>query len=127
MQKEVAERLVSPPGSRAFGYLTVQMSVFAEAKILFPVSRGAFQPPPKVESAVVKLTPRDSAADLGVDDRAAFLEFASLCFQHKRKTLRNNLVDVYGAERVDALPQVKRRAEQLSVRELADLYKVLRG
>ena len=126
MQKEVAERLTATPGTRAYGYLTVLTSVYAEARILFPVSRGAFQPPPKVDSAAVLLTPRDESATPGLEDRRAFLKFASVCFAHKRKTLRNNLLDFYGAEQVEALPQAARRAEQLSVGELAELYRLLR-
>ncbi|MEO7142279.1 MAG: 16S rRNA (adenine(1518)-N(6)/adenine(1519)-N(6))-dimethyltransferase RsmA [Bryobacteraceae bacterium] len=127
MQKEVAERLVAPPGVRAYGYLTVQTRLFAVPELLFPVPRAAFHPPPNVESAVVRLTPRNAAAEFGVADAAGFLKFASLCFQHKRKTLRNNLAGAYGKERVDALAQAKRRAEQLSMAELAALYHALSG
>ena len=125
VQKEVAERLVSPAGARAYGYLTVQTNLFAEPELLFPVSASAFQPPPKVESAVVRLTPRDSAENFGVTDRPGFLAFASQCFLHKRKMLRNNLAPVYGKDRVDGLPEAKRRAEQLSIEQLAALYRVL--
>jgi 16S rRNA (adenine1518-N6/adenine1519-N6)-dimethyltransferase len=118
VQAEVAGRLAAAPGSRDFGFLSVQTQVFSRPEILFPVSRMAFRPPPKVESAVVRLEP----CDFAIPDRAAFLRFASACFRHKRKTLRNNLVEVYGKERVDALEEVARRAEQLSVKELAELF-----
>ena len=125
VQKEVAERLVSPPGTRTYGYLTVQTRLFAEPELLFPVAAGAFQPPPKVESAVVRLTPRDSAKDLAIGDTKEFLGFVSQCFGHKRKTLRNNLAPVYGKERVDELPEARSRAEQLSIAQLAALYRKL--
>ena len=123
VQAEVACRLTAAPGSRDFGYLSVEAQLYSRAEALFPVPRAAFRPPPKVESAVVRLEPRDPAAEFGIVDRARFLRFASVCFRHKRKTLRNNLAAVYGAERLDALAESRRRAEQLSVRELADLYR----
>jgi 16S rRNA (adenine1518-N6/adenine1519-N6)-dimethyltransferase len=92
-------------------------------ELLFPVLRAAFHPPPKVDSAVVRFEPRDPAADYGIDDPAAFLRFCSACFRHKRKTLRNNLASIYGKERVDGLVETRLRAEQLSVAELAALYR----
>jgi 16S rRNA (adenine1518-N6/adenine1519-N6)-dimethyltransferase len=125
VQAEVAARLASPPGSRDFGYLSVQAQLYAHVETLFPVSRTAFHPPPKVDSAVVRLDPRDAAAELGVDP-AEFLRFASAAFRHKRKTLRNNLAPLYGKERVDTLAETRRRAEQLSLTELAALYRTLR-
>lgn len=125
VQKEVAERLVASAGTRAYGYLTVETELFAEAELLFSVSRSAFQPPPKVESAVVRLVPRHSLEGFGIEDRAGFLAFASQCFQQKRKMLRNNLAALYGKERVDSLPEAKSRAEQLSVSQLAALYRML--
>ncbi len=125
VQAEVADRLSSGPGSRAFGYLSVQTQLFSRPEILFPVARTAFRPPPKVDSAVVRLEPRDAAADLGIVDPVPFLRFASACFRHKRKTLRNNLAPVYGTERIDALPEARLRAEQMSLADLAALYRKL--
>jgi 16S rRNA (adenine1518-N6/adenine1519-N6)-dimethyltransferase len=125
VQAEVADRLAAQPGTRDFGFLSVQTQLYSRPAILFPVSRTAFRPPPKVDSAVVLLEPRDAAADFGIEDRALFLRFASVCFRHKRKTLRNNLTEVYGRERVDALEEIGKRAEQLGVRELAELYRKL--
>lgn len=123
VQSEVAARLAASPGSRDFGYLSVLTQVHARAEILFDVSLDAFRPPPKVDSAVVRLTPRDAAAELGIADLAGFLRFAQSCFRQKRKTLRNNLGPVYGLERIEGLPEARLRAEQLSVAELAGLYK----
>src|SRR5262249_18355354 len=96
VQLEVAQRLAAEPGTRDFGYLSVQTQVFSKPSILFTVAASAFRPPPKVESAVVLLEPRK----FEVEDRAGFLKFASACFRHKRKTLRNNLAEVYGKDRV---------------------------
>jgi 16S rRNA (adenine1518-N6/adenine1519-N6)-dimethyltransferase len=125
VQAEVAARLASPPGSRDYGFLSVQAQLYAHVETLFPVARRAFRPPPKVDSAVVSMEPRDAAAELGIADRAAFLHFASAAFRHKRKTLRNNLAPVYGKDRVDAIAEMSKRAEQLSLSELAGLFRKL--
>ena len=121
MQAEVADRLAAKPGTRDFGYLTVQTQVFANPEILFAVPRDAFRPPPKVESAVVLLTRRSLPE---VPDPASFLKFASMCFRHKRKTLRNNLMPLFDLSAMDEGPL---RAEQLSIAELAGLYAKLRA
>jgi 16S rRNA (adenine1518-N6/adenine1519-N6)-dimethyltransferase len=116
MQAEVAERLAAKPGTRDFGYLTVQTQVYAEPKILFSVPRDAFRPPPKVESAVVGLERRRHPE---VEDPVSFLKFASLCFRHKRKTLRNNLAPLY---ELGTGEEGRLRAEQMSVAQLAALF-----
>jgi 16S rRNA (adenine1518-N6/adenine1519-N6)-dimethyltransferase len=116
MQAEVAERLAAQPGTRDFGYLTVQTQVHAQPEILFAVPRDAFRPPPKVDSAVVRLERRSLPE---VEDPAAFLKFASLCFRHKRKTLRNNLAPLY---ELAGLEEGRLRAEQMSIAQLAALF-----
>ena len=118
IQKEVAERLVARPGSRAYGFLTVQTALFASARMLFEVKPGAFHPPPKVDSAVVLLEPRPAAPA----DPDGFLRFAGLCFAHKRKTIRNNLAEVYGKDLVDAWPEAGLRAEQIPLEGLMAMY-----
>lgn len=125
VQKEVAERLTAQPGSRDFGFLTVQAGVLCRAEYLFAVPPAAFKPPPKVDSAVVRLHPRDPRADWGLEDPADFLRFASLAFRQKRKTLRNNLRETYPA--IGESAHAGERAEQLSVRDLVDLYRRLEG
>ncbi len=127
VQKEVAERLTALPGSRQYGYLTVQTAVYADPRYLFTVNRGAFSPPPKVDSAVVRLTPRNAKTTFGIDDVPAFLGFASTCFTQKRKTLRNNLAPRYGRDRLNDLPQLKARAEELSIAELNVLFQALQA
>ncbi len=121
IQKEVAERITAPPGTRDYGYLSVLCQVSAQVKYLMTVPPDAFRPPPKVFSAVVQLTPRPEPL---VADTPAFLQFASLCFAQKRKTLRNNLVDQYPA--IESQPEAKLRAEQLDVARMADLWQRLR-
>jgi 16S rRNA (adenine1518-N6/adenine1519-N6)-dimethyltransferase len=125
VQSEVAARLAASPGGREYGYLSVLTQLSARPQVLFEVSRTAFRPAPKVDSAVVLLEPRDAAQEWDLPDQRAFLRFASACFQHKRKTLRNNLAPSYGKERLDALTEGRLRAEQLSVPQLAALYRQL--
>ena len=123
IQKEVAERITAAPGGREYGYLSVECQFFAQTEYLFSVPSSAFQPPPKVDSAVIRLSPR---ASLPVDDPAGFLAFVSTCFRQKRKTLRNNLAGKYPPESYEGRPEISRRAEQLSLQEFLDLFSFLR-
>lgn len=120
IQKEVAERITAKPGVRDYGYLSVECQLFADVEYLFSVPPGVFQPPPKVDSAVIRLTPRPS---LAVEDADGFLGFVSVCFRQKRKTLRNNLAAAYSPEAYESRPEISKRAEQLSVAELVTLYR----
>lgn len=116
IQKEVAERVTAKPG-RDYGYFSVLCQFFAETEYLFTVPPGAFQPPPKVDSAVIRLTPRRK---LAVDDPDAFLSVVSACFRQKRKTLRNNLAETP--------PEfAAMRAEQLSVAQFVEMYGRIRS
>ena len=119
IQKEVAERLVAQPGSRDYGFLTVQTALFATARLLFEVKPAAFHPPPKVDSAVVLVEPH--RRDFGVDS-TRLLRFVGRCFEHKRKTIRNNLAEFYGKELVEAWPEAGLRAEQLAVEDFVRMY-----
>jgi 16S rRNA (adenine1518-N6/adenine1519-N6)-dimethyltransferase len=119
VQREVAERIVAGPGSRDYGFLSVSVQTFAEARILINVPPDAFRPPPKVESAVVELAPRPHPA---VADPVSFLKFVSAAFKQKRKTLRNNVAPLYGRPAIDAQPEAKLRAEQLSIEQLANVH-----
>lgn len=123
VQLEVAQRVCAKPGSRDYGFLSVSAQMHCLPELLFHVPASAFSPPPKVESAVIKLMPRpfDKAWTTG------FLEFASRCFALKRKTLRNNLLPYYPREAVDTLDEGGLRAEQLSVERLSALYQKLSG
>ena len=125
VQSEVAARLAASPGGRDYGYLSVLTQIHARAQVLFEVPRTAFRPAPKVDSAVVLLEARDATREWDLPDKTAFLRFASACFQHKRKTLRNNLAPSYGKDRLDAMAEGRLRAEQLSVPQLAALYRQL--
>jgi 16S rRNA (adenine1518-N6/adenine1519-N6)-dimethyltransferase len=128
MQREVALRLNAKPGTRDYGFLTVATRLHAKTELLFKVPAAAFKPPPKVDSAVVRLTPwfRESA-DAPAGDPAPLLAFVGLCFRHKRKTLRNNLAGIFGDEAVAALPEANLRAEQLTLEQFRSLYHRLTG
>jgi 16S rRNA (adenine1518-N6/adenine1519-N6)-dimethyltransferase len=117
IQKEVAERITAKPGRRVYGYFSVECQLLSQAEYLFTVPPGAFRPPPKVDSAVIRLTPKHTCATIDVD---RFLGFVSMCFRQKRKTLRNNLGGMF-----DAGVYAARRAEQLSVEEFVELYRAL--
>ena len=121
VQAEVARRLASVSGTRDYGYLTVATRLFCEPEILFRVPSTAFHPPPKVESAAVRLKMHDP----GVESPRRFLEFVGQCFRHKRKTIRNNLAGIYGKDVIDAWPEAPMRAEQLSLEQLAGMYRRL--
>lgn len=119
VQEEVADRLVAQPGSREYGFLTVRTRMVADAEKLFRVPPAAFRPPPKVHSALVRLTPHTPVAAPGL------VEFVARCFRHKRKTLRNNLTGAYPSHQVDTLPEASLRAEQLSLDEFRYLHQRL--
>jgi 16S rRNA (adenine1518-N6/adenine1519-N6)-dimethyltransferase len=127
VQAEVAARIVAEPGCRDYGYLSVMVQAQARAERLLEVPRAAFRPPPKVDSAVVRLEPLDPLKTLGVKDLSSFLKFAGICFRYKRKTLRNNLTGLFDRSAVEAAVGPKDRAEQLGVPNLVKLFGVLHG
>jgi 16S rRNA (adenine1518-N6/adenine1519-N6)-dimethyltransferase len=122
IQKEVAERITAHPGSRDYGYLSVECQFLATTEYLSTVPPGAFKPPPKVDSAVVRLIPRTQEEAFPVD---GLLGFVSACFGQKRKTLRNNLGGFCSREVLSEMPDLSRRAEELSVAEFVELYERL--
>lgn len=122
LQKEVVDRMVCPPGSRDYGRLSVMVQYYCEARRLFTIGPGAFSPPPKVDSAFVRLIPRArEAMPAGVDD-AAFAEIVRAAFAKRRKTLRNALHGLLDAEDFAAAGvDSGQRAEQLGLEEFAAL------
>jgi 16S rRNA (adenine1518-N6/adenine1519-N6)-dimethyltransferase len=124
IQKEVAERIVAAPGSRDYGYLSVEAQLLAAVRKLFDVPPSAFQPPPKVDSSVVRIEP-GRRADLS--DPEDFLKFVGMCFRMKRKTLRNNLAGAFDRDAVAELPEASLRAEQLTIEQFAGIYRRLVG
>ena len=131
IQLEVAERIVAAPGRRDYGYLSVVSQWFGRPEIVFPIPAGAFRPPPKVDSALVSFQMPGERAKITVDDETAFLEFVKECFAQKRKTLRNNLRGRLGSQAEGVLLEAGvaagARAEELTVGELAGVFRVVRG
>jgi 16S rRNA (adenine1518-N6/adenine1519-N6)-dimethyltransferase len=125
VQKEVAERVAAAPGHSAYGYLSVRTQLFADVECLFGVKATAFRPPPKVDSAVLRLTPGNRVAQLAIADVDDFLRFVARCFRHKRKTIRNNLAGLYPPEAIEGWPEAGARAEQLSLEQFAGMYRRL--
>ncbi|MDR2057631.1 MAG: 16S rRNA (adenine(1518)-N(6)/adenine(1519)-N(6))-dimethyltransferase RsmA [Dysgonamonadaceae bacterium] len=124
LQKEVAERLSSKPGKKAYGIITVLLSVWYDIEYLFTVEPEAFDPPPKVRSAVIRMT-RNSRTQLDCGE-TLFATIVKTAFNQRRKTMRNSLKQLMGKENVSlALPVFDKRPEQLSVEEFIDLTKLI--
>jgi 16S rRNA (adenine1518-N6/adenine1519-N6)-dimethyltransferase len=131
VQREVADRIAAEPGGRDYGMLSATTQLYARVEKLFTLAPGAFVPPPKVHSTVLRLTIDPQQEKLGVAGDG-FIDFLRLSFGQKRKTLWNNLKAEYeGAELKRALAEAKvkatARAETLSLAESAAVYRALRG
>ncbi|MEN5427877.1 16S rRNA (adenine(1518)-N(6)/adenine(1519)-N(6))-dimethyltransferase RsmA [Stenotrophomonas pennii] len=121
LQKEVVDRMAAGPGSKVFGRLSVMLQAYCEVTSLFVVPPGAFRPPPKVDSAVVRLVPRDPST-VGIHDPKRFADVVKAAFGQRRKTLRNALNNVVSAEQFAAAGvRPDARAEQLEVAEFVAL------
>lgn len=95
VQKEVADRLTAPPGTRTYGGLAVGVQAVARAERLFPVPAGAFHPPPRVDSAVIRLTPR-AQPDVQEAELAPFRRLVTGLFGFRRKQLHRGLRELTG-------------------------------
>ena len=121
LQKEVVDRMAAAPGSKVYGRLSVMLQAWCEVTSLFVVPPGAFRPPPKVDSAVARLVPRDPAT-VGIVDPKHFAELVKAAFGQRRKTLRNALngiVDEAGFAAAGVRSDL--RAEQLDVADFIAL------
>ncbi|MHB8526266.1 MAG: ribosomal RNA small subunit methyltransferase A [Candidatus Acidiferrales bacterium] len=126
-QLEVAQRIAAHPRSRDYGYLSTLCQFYARPELVFQIPPGAFQPPPKVTSALIEMQLPGERAVLGIRDESAFLKFLQLCFAHKRKTLRNNLRGTYAHGAVAkslaaAALTDNSRAEELTLHQFAELF-----
>lgn len=115
IQKEVADRLVSPPGNKSYGILSVLLQAYYDLEYLFTVGPQVFNPPPKVNSAVIRLK-RNERAALSCDEKL-FRRVVKAGFQMRRKTLRNALKPINLPEQMRESPVLDRRAETLSVED----------
>ena len=130
IQSEVARRLAAEPGTRDYGYLSVVTQLYARPEFVFEIPREAFQPPPKVTSALVTLRLPGERSKLALRDEQIFLNFVKLSFSQKRKTLVNSLRSLGKPEKIRAALaslDLRRdaRAEQLTVAQLAILHTLI--
>ncbi|HEY0433961.1 MAG TPA: 16S rRNA (adenine(1518)-N(6)/adenine(1519)-N(6))-dimethyltransferase RsmA [Chitinophagaceae bacterium] len=117
-QKEVAQRIAAPPGSRTYGITSVLTQAVFSVEYLFEVSESAFQPPPKVKSAVLRLLPLAKTADF--TSWKSFVLLVKTAFNQRRKTLRNATRTLFDAGTLQEAI-FEQRAEQLSVEQFATL------
>jgi 16S rRNA (adenine1518-N6/adenine1519-N6)-dimethyltransferase len=123
IQKEVAERLASGPGSKTYGILSVLLQAYYRVEFLFTVNETVFIPPPKVKSAVIRLTRNDR--DKLECDEALFFKVVKTAFNQRRKTLRNSLKTFYiDYERGEVGHLAGKRAEELGVEDFVRLTRL---
>ncbi len=124
IQKEVAERLAAPPKNKTYGILSVLLGAFYDIELLFTVSETVFIPPPKVKSAVIRLT-RKANLNLNCDE-VMFFDVVKTAFNQRRKTMRNSLKKFW-FEKFDPeqYPVFRQRPEELSVEEFVALVNIL--
>ena len=126
IQKEVAERIASKPGKKAYGILSVLLQAYYDIEYLFTVDEHVFNPPPKVKSAVVRLT-RNNRQQLDCDE-ALFKTIVKTAFNQRRKQMRNSLMGIVGKENpLLNDPIFTKRPEQLSVEEFISLTKLIQN
>jgi 16S rRNA (adenine1518-N6/adenine1519-N6)-dimethyltransferase len=127
VQFEVAVRIAARPGRREYGYLSALCQFYTRPEIVLRIPPGAFRPPPRVTSALVRMTLPGERASLQVRDEQSFLKFVQTCFGQKRKVLRNNLRAVAPDDRIRAALnscalRPDARAEQLSLAQFSTLF-----
>lgn len=124
IQKEVAERMAALPGSKTYGILSVLLQAWYDIEYLFTVPEHVFNPPPKVKSAVIRMT-RNRVRQLGCDERL-FKQIVKTAFNQRRKTLRNSLRSLVGKE-CEILSETifDERPERLSVEQFIGLTNLL--
>jgi 16S rRNA (adenine1518-N6/adenine1519-N6)-dimethyltransferase len=130
VQREVADRIAAEPGSRDFGLLSATAQLYCKVENLFTLPPGAFAPPPKVHSSVLRLTVAPRFEELAVTP-AEFISFLKGAFAMKRKTLINNLKENYPREKIksalaSAALRADVRAEAVSLDKMAALFRNLR-
>jgi 16S rRNA (adenine1518-N6/adenine1519-N6)-dimethyltransferase len=124
IQKEVAERIASKPGKKAYGILSVFLQAFYDIEYLFTVDEHVFDPPPAVKSAVIRMT-RNNVRALDCDEEF-FRKVVKASFNQRRKTLRNSLKVITGINPVTNADSIlNKRPEQLSVAEFVELTNIL--
>ena len=128
IQKEVAERIASHPGTKAFGILSVMIQAWYNVEYLFTVDETVFNPPPKVKSAVIRMTRNDTTA-LGCDE-VLFKRVVKAVFNQRRKMLRVSLKQIFAGNMPDAeffaQEIMTKRPEQLTIQQLVGLTNMVK-
>lgn len=126
IQKEMAERLASPPGKKSYGIISVLIQVWYDIEYLFTVDENVFNPPPKVKSAVIRMT-RNKRTELDCSEKL-LKTVVKTAFNQRRKTMRNSLKPLLGKEcELFSLPVFDKRPEQLSVEQFIELTHLVAG
>ena len=124
-QKEVAQRVVSKEGNKTYGVVSLLIQAYYDCSLLFTVKKGSFSPPPKVESAVIRLTRKENYEDLGCDYKH-FRQVVKISFGMRRKMLRNSLKSLINdREDLKVKELFNKRPEQLSLEEFIDLTNLI--
>ena len=118
-QKEVADRVVAPPGSKTYGVISVLVQAYYDGELIIDVDRYQFAPPPKVQSAVIRLTRKENQ-DLGCDHKL-FRQIVKQSFGQRRKMLRNTVKSFVKGDLPKDMPVFSQRPEQLSVQDFVQL------
>ncbi|PKR82162.1 16S rRNA (adenine(1518)-N(6)/adenine(1519)-N(6))-dimethyltransferase [Brumimicrobium salinarum] len=122
-QKEVAERVAEPPGSKKYGILSVLMQTYYDISYCFTVHENVFNPPPKVKSGVIRCI-RNERTHLPCDE-TLFKKVVKATFNQRRKTIRNGLKVILDVQNLPAHPYLKQRAETLSVKQFIELTQLV--
>lgn len=117
-QKEVAQRIAEKPGTKTYGILSVLLQAFYKIEYLFTVHENVFNPPPKVKSAVIRLT-RNEVKQLNCNEDL-FFKVVKVCFNQRRKTIRNSVKALSGNNHIESA-YLEKRPEQLSVQQFVEL------
>ena len=123
LQKEVAERLAAPPGSKTYGILSVLLQAYYDIEYLFTVHENVFTPPPKVKSGVIRLT-RNKTMHLSCDEKL-FKSIVKMAFNQRRKTMRNSLGSLICNDELKANPIFNNRPEQMSVTDFETITQLI--
>ena len=119
LQKEVAERIAAPPGSKVYGITSVLLQAFYDIEYLFTVHENVFIPPPKVKSGVIRLT-RNKVESLPCNEEL-FFRVVKTTFNQRRKMISNSLKSMLPSGHTGTLPLLSKRPEQLGVQEFIEL------
>ncbi len=122
VQKEMAERMSAPEGSKTYGILSVLLQAWYDIEYLFTVNENVFNPPPKVKSAVIRMR-RNATTDLGCDEKL-FTAIVKQAFNQRRKTMRNSIRSLINPSIINE-EVFNKRPEQLSVKEFIDLTNLI--